>query len=61
MGGKKVMKCDFWGCDGQVCEADEINGYFRKWDIPKVMDFWVRSYGGAERAVSDDTVGYGSR
>lgn len=29
--------------------SDEINSYFAEWNIPKIMDFWVRSYGGEER------------
>lgn len=33
--------------------SNEINSYFKEWDIPKslslIMDFWVRSRGGAKR------------
>lgn len=30
--------------------SDEINGYFREWNLEKIMNFWVRSHGGPERA-----------
>lgn len=29
--------------------SDEIGGYFKEWNLPKIMNFWVRSHGGPER------------
>ena len=33
--------------------SDEINSYFKKWDIPKIMNFWVRSHDGVERMARE--------
>jgi len=58
-------KCSYFGCEQDVCEhdinypppsmrfcqkhSDEVNGYIKRHEIPKILSFWVKANGGAKR------------
>jgi len=62
--GQPDDTCDFYDCNEPICQTDkelkeglkfcqahsiEAAGFIQAEDIPGLLTFWVRSYGGAER------------
>ena len=59
----KRPECDWFDCSEPVCDrdmeltppskrfcqkhSDELDGYVKAEDVPKIMRFWARSYGSA--------------
>jgi hypothetical protein len=60
--------CDFYNCEKPICEidlklhpptlrfcqqhSDEMNKYIQNHEIGKMLGFWVKSRGGADKMVN---------
>lgn len=68
---KRLPVCDYWGCGKPlpgVEETDqmrfcdehnrEINSFVANGDVKKILSFWVKARGGAERSARLDGMYY---